>query len=124
MKRAMLGAILSVSLLAGCVSKPKSDSMSMAPSADQVQQIRDAYKTSFPAAKIGAVTAVLDNEPYAMVGDIDTSTLKEGQVMTFLDASQQVIANGSIVKVDASTVAVEFDAGARRPQVGDVAVKF
>ncbi|MGN6727823.1 MAG: hypothetical protein ACTHLZ_18030 [Tepidisphaeraceae bacterium] len=124
MKQLLSVTVIGALFLCGCVSKPKPDMMSSSPTADQVQQIRESFKTSFPAAKVGTVTAVLDNEPYAMVGNIDTGDLRNGQIVSFLDATQQVIANGQIVKVEDSSVAVQFDAGVRRPQVGDVAVKF
>jgi len=117
-------ALLAAAVLTGCASKPKPVPQSQVPSADMVQTLRETYKTAFPNAKVGVVSTVLPDADYAMVSDIDTTGLKEGNFISFIDADQSVIATGSIVKVNPNSAAVQFTPGARRVQVGDAAVKF
>lgn len=118
-----LAALLAAALF-GCAAKPVPAPASTAPSPDQVQMLRETYKSTFPAAKVGVVSTVLSDEPYAMVSDIDTTGLKEGDYVSFIDADQSVVASGQVVKVNPTNIAVLFEAGARRPAAGDAAVKF
>ena len=93
------------------------------PSADQLETIRADYKNAFPQARVGVVSAVDDANGYALVDQIDTAGLKNGDYVTFVDAEQDAIANGKIAKIDGG-ITVQFEAGKRSPQVGDAAVKF
>ena len=127
MSRTPLLSLIAVALLAGCASKPVPAPVSVAPSTDQVQMLRETYKSTFPTAKVGVVSTVLiddDSTSYAMVSDIDTAGLKDGDYVSFIDADQAVIASGKIVKVNPTNIAVMFEAGTRNPQAGDAAVKF
>ena len=108
----------------GCMTKPKAGSMSDAPSSEMAGQIRASYKTTFPDARVGVVTAVLGDSPYALVGEVDTAASREGDVFSFLDAGETVVASGKVVKVEAGDLTVRFVPGKRAPLVGDVAVKF
>ena len=115
---------LAVVFVGGCASKQKPMAGGMMPTGEQIESIRSSYRTAFPNAVVGVTTAVLDNKPYALVGQMDPSMVRDGQVVSFLDTGEKVVANGKVVKVDASGVTVMFDAGVRRPMTGDVAVRF
>ncbi|HEX8325528.1 MAG TPA: hypothetical protein VF595_16620 [Tepidisphaeraceae bacterium] len=115
---------LSVALICGCASRQNSASMSPSPTAEQIESIRNAYRVSFPNARVGVVSAVLGDQPFAFVSQIDTGVVQEGQIVTFLDAEQTVLTNGSVVKVEPEGLTVRFEPGKRAPRVGDAAVKF
>lgn len=97
--------------------------MSGPPTADQLESIRADYKNSFPQARVGVVSAVDDANGYLLVDQIDTAGLKNGDYLSFLDADQDVVANGKIAKIDGG-ITVRFEAGKRSPRTGDAAVKF
>lgn len=94
------------------------------PTAAQIEDIRAAYRLSFPEARVGVVTAVLDGQPYVLISQIETATVRTGQIITFLDAEQSVLTNGTVVKVDPEGLTVQYDDGMRAPRVGDAAVNF
>jgi len=109
----------------GCKSQPKAEPLPPPPTTMEVSVLRAQYTKAFPAAKLGTVAVVLDDQPYMTVEDIDTTDMRSGDLLTVIDASETVIAYGTVEKVISPTsVAAKFDAGARRPLVGDVAVKF
>lgn len=109
----------------GCKSKPKAEPLPPPPDAMQVSVIREQFATAFPTAKVGVVSHVLDDHPYLRVEEIDTTGLKTGDLLTIIDSTQTPIAYATVEKVtDGTSLAAKFDAGQRRPMVGDVAVKF
>lgn len=121
-----LALTLAALTLIGCASTKNSARpapMAPSPSPDQLEAIRADYKNAFPKARIGVVSAVDEASGYLLVDQMDKDGLAVGQYVSFLDAEQDVIANGKIAKVDGG-VTVQFQAGKRSPQVGDAAVKF
>lgn len=123
MKR-QVPSLIVAALLGGCAAKPNKIAVSPPPSPEVLDQIRSSYKAVFPNASVGVVTAVLDSDPYALVGHIDTASTRPGVIFTFLSGDQTVVANGQVVKVDPDGLTVRFDAGQRKPMVGDAAIKF
>ena len=123
MKRQVL-SLIAAALLGGCAAKPDKIAISPPPSPEAMDAIRSSYKSVFPNARVGVVTAVLDSDPYALVGQINTASIRPGVVFTFLSADQTVVANGQVVKVDPDGLTVRFDVGQRKPMVGDAAIKF
>jgi len=111
-------------LLSGCVAKKPIEPVSAIPTTDQVSAMRSIYTNAFPAARVGVVASVLPDEPYALVNEIETKDVQVGQIVTFLDAAETVIAHGEVVKVDPGQLAVKFAPLIRAPQIGDAAVKF
>lgn len=112
-------------LLTGCVAKQtKTTAFTPPPSPEQLETIRTDFKTALPIARVGVVTAVISAENYALVTQLDTAGIFPGTVISFLNADQTVIANGTVVKVDGDSLTVKFDAGRRAVLVGDAAVKF
>jgi hypothetical protein len=118
-------ALASLALITGCAGRPKQPAPPPPPSADQVASMREMFRQVNPSARVGVVSAVLTDMPYAMVADISAEGLKPGDIVSFVDASQDTIAHGRFVKaVDDNKIAVEYLPGKRTPMVGDVAVKF
>jgi hypothetical protein len=118
-------ALASLVLIAGCTSRPKPPMTPPPPTPDQVAQIRTAFMKVSPQAKIGVVSAVLTDSPYAMASDMPTDGLKAGDIVSFVDGTQATVAHGRIVRtMEGNKAAVEYMPGIRAPMVGDVVVKF
>jgi PBP1b-binding outer membrane lipoprotein LpoB len=112
-------------LTGGCMAPKQSvEPMSTTPTADQISTLRQVYASAFPEARVGVVVSVLPDEPYTLVNEIDTREIQVGQIVSFIDAAETVIAHGEVVKVDPGQLAVRFSPVIRAPQVGDAAVKF
>lgn len=93
-------------------------------SAEQLSTLRASYKIAFPNARVGTVTAVMPDQPYALVGDIETANLPVGSIVTIVDANETVITNARVELINGNGLTVRFDEGKRRPAVGDAAIKF
>ena len=119
-----LTLITATAVAGGCVSKPVPVPEPASPSASQVESIRLSYISAFPNARVGVVSSVLPDEPYALVTQIDTKDLKAGEIVSFIDSSESIVAHGEIIKVEADSLAIKFVAVTRTPRTGDVAVKF
>ncbi|MGC4033548.1 MAG: hypothetical protein QM754_17815 [Tepidisphaeraceae bacterium] len=123
--RRSLLLLAAAACVAGCVAPTKKSSVfTPSPTPDQLQAIRVDFQSALPNARVGVVTAVLAEGEFALVREIDSSTAHLGTAVSFLDASQSVIANGRVVKIDADSLTVKYDAGRRAVQVGDAAVTF
>ena len=124
-KTALAVAVASLVMLTGCANRSKTPAPPPPPSADQVAEIRESFRKVNPSVKIGVVSAVLTDVPYAMVSDMSSEGLQAGDIVSFVDSTQATIAHGKVVQtVDANKIAVEYMPGVRTPVVGDVAVKF
>jgi hypothetical protein len=113
-------------LLTGCQTPPKDTA---APPADEetLRLIRQSFTATDPKAIVGLVTAVLPDQMYAAVGDVDVKDFNEGEVVTFIDSNKQPLVNGVIKKVTADALHVQYEkpaTGSRAPKVGDLAVRF
>lgn len=127
MKQIVMAAVCAAVALGsiGCKSKPQAESPTPPPTVLQVSELREQYARVAPQAKLGVVAVVLPDLDYLRVEEIDTANLKAGDLLTFIDATQTVVAYGTVEKVlDGNSLAVKFEPGIRRPAVGDVAVKF
>jgi plastocyanin len=98
--------------------------MPMAPSPEQASAIRESFAKAAPNSTSGIVTAVLSDQPFAMIGEIKADNIKPGDAISFVNADGTAIAHGVVVDVKEGKPAVRFEEGQRRPVVGDVAVKF
>jgi hypothetical protein len=119
-------ACLAGGFLTGCQSPPKDTS---APPANEetLRLIRQSFTATDPKAIVGLVIAVLPDQMYAAVGDIDVKDFTEGEVVTFIDSNKNPLENGIIKKVTSDALHVQYEApgpGSRAPKVGDLAVRF
>ena len=116
--------------MAGCAhKKPPPAPPPGAATPDQVQAIRNAYFRAYPDSRVGVVTAILrhKNGTFAAVGEVAGTDFREGQVVTFIDSKQKVLATGTVVRVLADSVHVLVDrstGSGREPRVGDLMVKL
>ncbi|HEY8666590.1 MAG TPA: hypothetical protein VIL86_08000 [Tepidisphaeraceae bacterium] len=118
-------------LMVGCRhNPPPQKEMPAAVSSQTLQSIRESYRQLDPNARVGQVLAVEPSADLAAVGEVDVKDFKEGDSITFLDASQNLIANGTVVRIvtgeggDWLHVRYEPAArGGRAPAVGDLAVR-
>jgi hypothetical protein len=117
----MLGGVLG-----GCQTPPK-PAPTPPTTEETVRLMRQYFTAADPKAIVGLVTAVLPDEMYAAVGDVDLKDFTEGEAITFIDTNKKFLTNGIVKKVTASALHVQYEApgpGSRAPQLGDLAVRF
>jgi hypothetical protein len=68
--------------------------------------------------------AILEGESLLFINDMPTDGVNPGDVVSFVDATQNTIANGKVVEIVGNKVAASYTAATRAPVTGDVAVKF
>jgi hypothetical protein len=122
-------AVFSIGLVAGLANGCATKSPPPAPvplpfSSEQISDLRSSYKKAFPNAKVGVVAAVMSDQPYVLVNEIDSAGIRVGSIVTFIDATETVITNGRVELINANGLTVRFDEGKRRPAVGDAAIRF
>jgi hypothetical protein len=115
-----------LAILGGCQTPAKT---TVAPPADDdtLRLARQSFTATDPKAIVGLVIAVLPNQMYAAVGDIDVKDFTEGEVVSFIDSNKKFLVNGVIKKVTDDALDVQYEAPAadsRAPKVGDLAVRF
>jgi hypothetical protein len=111
-------------LATGCATRPKTAPMSSPPTAEQAAMFRESFMKVSPTAKVGIVGAILEGESLLMINDMPTDGVNPGDVVSFVDSTQNTIANGKVVEVLGNKVAASYTAATRAPVTGDVAVKF
>jgi hypothetical protein len=122
---ALLG-LAAICALSGCQAPAKPTS---APPADEdtLRLIRQSFTASDPKAIVGLVIAVLPDQMYAAVGDVDVKDFSEGDVVSFIDSNKKFLVNGVIKKVTEDALDVQYELpgpNSRAPMVGDLAVRF
>lgn len=123
----LMAWMLTGTLLAGCANMKKQEPIaSPVPTAENVASLRARYTTQFPSAKLGVLTAVLNDGDYATVSEIDPTGLKVGDILFVIDANENHLADAHVAQIanDKSLTITFTVKGPRRPAVGDVAVKF
>jgi hypothetical protein len=122
--------ILATALLAGCRSYPKAAPVEVrveAVSPENASAIRAAYAEHFPGSQVGVVAAALPTDRLVAVGGVDLAQMAEGQIVTFIDARQNPLTTGKVVRVLPDCFHVLFDpppGGGREPRVGDMMVRL
>jgi hypothetical protein len=94
---------------------------------DTVRLIRQSFTATDPKAIVGLVIAVLPDQMYAAVGDIDVKDFSEGEAISFIDSNKKFLVNGVVRKVTADALDVQYEApgpNSRAPKDGDLAVRF
>jgi hypothetical protein len=118
---------VTAALIGGCASKaPPPDPIAPPASPETVQSIRQSFQTQDPSAVVGLVIAVLPDSNLAAVGDVPVDKFQAGQVVTFIDSTQRIIAVGNVVNMTADAVHVKYQPQGdqpRAPREGDLAVK-
>lgn len=123
----ILPALFAAALLAGCQANvTTSDDAVEQPaiSLENVARIRAMYQEINPDTRVGYINAGLPGEQLVSVTDVPVEDFRTGDAITFINASQQVIATGRVANVVDDNVHVKYVPAERDPQVGDLAVKF
>lgn len=120
--------VVTAAALVGCQNhKPPTTQPIAAPAtAETVRDIREAFQKRDPSTIVGLVIAVLPENNLAAIGDVPVGEFKTGQVVTFIDSNQAIIAVGTVVNTTADTVHVKYTPQgemARAPREGDLAVR-
>src|SRR4051812_15053032 len=128
MLNAVVVAVVGVGGLVGCQQKqpPSTQPVFVPASADSAKALREEYQKRDQTVQVGLVIAVKGDSNLAAVGEVTVSAFKPGDVVTFIDSSQTVIAVGHVVNVVSDAVHVKYvpqGPGSRAPQEGDLAVK-
>ena len=125
-----LSALLTVcavgGFLTGCQVPPK-DGAAPPANEETLRLIRQSFTASDPTAIVGLVIAVLPDQMYAAVGDINVKDFNEGDAVSFVDTNKKFLVNGVVKKITADALDIQYvtpGPGARAPQVGDLAVRF
>lgn len=114
--------------LTGCQPKQPPAGPPIAPpaTAETVRDIRESYMKTDPTAVVGLVIATLPDSNLAAIGDVPVGQFQPGEVVTFIDSNQAVIAVGNVVNTTADAVHVKYQPQgemSRAPREGDMAVK-
>lgn len=115
-------------VLVGCHHQQPPAGPPVAPpaTAETVSQIRAAYQQRDPSSVVGLVIATLPDKNLAAVGDVPVNQFKSGDLVTFIDSNQSIIAVGTVVNTTTDAVHVKFQPqgeASRAPHEGDLAVK-
>jgi PBP1b-binding outer membrane lipoprotein LpoB len=121
-------ATLAAAVLVGCQNKQQQAGPPVAPPAtpQTVRDIRQSYQKAAPSTVVGLVIATMPESNLAAIGDVPVSQFKPGEVVTFIDSNQAVIAIGTVVNTTTDAVHVKYQPqgeAARPPRQGDLAVK-
>jgi hypothetical protein len=127
-RAAAIATLAAAAALAGCQNKQQQAGPPVAPpaSAETVRQIRQAFQERDPSTLVGPVIATLPDADLAAVGDVPVDQFKNGDLVTFIDSNQAIIAVGNVVNTTADAVHVKYHPqgdAARPPREGDLAVK-
>ena len=127
-RAAAIATLAAAAALAGCQNKQQQAGPPIAPpaTAETAQQIRQAFQQRDPSTLVGLVIATLPDADLAAVGDVPVNQFKNGDLVTFIDSNQAIIAVGNVVNTTADAVHVKYHPQgdvARAPREGDLAVK-
>jgi hypothetical protein len=122
----VLPVVAGIFFLSGCQAPVKNTT---APPADEetLRLVRQSFTASDPTAIVGLVIAVLPDQLYAAVGDVDVKDFNEGDAISFIDSDKKFLVNGVVKKVTSDALHIQYQPPApnsRAPKVGDLAVRF
>ena len=115
----LLTVLTSAALFVGCAAdSPEPTATSPRPvlTPERVAEIRASYQQVNPDTRVGYVNALLPDSSLASVTEIPVEDIATGDVVTFIDQQQQVIANGRVVNVVEGDVHVKFEPTTRAPE--------
>lgn len=127
MKKTLCLMIFAVALpmvLAGCLTPE----VPIAPPATpaQLAVIRSQFRRADPEARVGLVTAVLPSSHLTSVANVPVTDFTVGDVITFIDSNQNVLAMGHVETINQTSLTVRYDPPSppgRNPVPGDIAVR-
>lgn len=123
----VLRLIVTVSLpiaLAGCLVPEQPVAPPASPA--QLAAIRSQYRRTDPQARVGLVTAVLPSAHLASVASVPVKDFTVGDIITFIDSNQKILAMGHVETINPNSLTVRYDPpgkNGRDPASGDLAVR-
>jgi len=126
----IVAAVLVAAALFGCEPKkpPAPPPPRVEPASPQVvDSLRAMYRRQYPNCEVGQVVATRASDRLAAVSGVDVSKITENQIVTFIDAHQNTLASGVVVRVLPDSVHVRYDPAPdtnHQPAVGDIMVRF
>src|SRR5215218_8819212 len=120
------GAVLAAGLLLlpGCAKRQPAPQAAAGSSIGAAEHMRDTLLRADPNARIGIVYAV--EAPAQLVGVRNTNVagFQPGDFVQFLDATGNVVGDGTVVRQKNDAVHIQYNTGGSRvPAVGDLAVR-
>lgn len=118
--------VLFLAGIVGCATAPKPQPVVTADE-NTILRVRDTLQQMDPTALVGQVNEVEPDKNTASVGNIPTTDVKEGDILTFLDGNQKTLTTGKVIRVLPDALHIRYDAPlpeGRPPVVGDLAVRF
>lgn len=123
-RRLCILPVLFAALVVGCAAKPEPAPVPLPPTADEAAALKAAILEVSPGAKVGTITTVITETPMAMVSGVDVAGVRNGDIFSVVDGTNNVVANASVEQVVDGKIAVRYTPVVRQPMVGDLAVKF
>jgi hypothetical protein len=93
---------------------------------EQLQQMRDEYRRTDRAARVGLVMAVLPSANLASVGDVPVKDFTVGDIITFVDSNGKTLTMGTVEAINGNSLTVKYvnpSSAGRAPLEGDAAVR-
>jgi hypothetical protein len=118
---ALAGALF---LTTGC--KSSSQSTAPPPTPQQLEEMRNTFGRGHPDVRVGEVIAVLPSSHLAQVADVPLKDFTVGDIISFIDSSDNTVAMGRVEAVKPDSLIVHYDVSAqngRDPLIGDAAVR-
>lgn len=117
--------LLAAVLVAGC-TKTTGPIGTAPPTPDRVAELRAKITGEHPGAVVGVVTAVLPENSLVAIADVAVDEIRMGDVMSLIDADENTLAHGKVVRRLESSVHVKYESevNARAPLTGDAAVRL
>lgn len=119
--------LATLALAAGCESDRSKQPTEPAPSSTSIAQATAAaIRQQRPDVRVGRVTQVLPDKDLAEVVDLPADAVQKGTAITFINATQDILAHGKIEEVmpDRAFVSFQLAEGGRRPAAGDLVLVF
>jgi hypothetical protein len=131
-RSALVGQSLLLAFIVGCQPAPKPVAPPLPPPAteEQATNVQSEFLEHDPTARTGLVTLVRPQDELAAVtlaAPADAKNdykIKVGDTFTFIDSSQNPLANGKVVSIDGDLIVISYLSAAdgRAPKEGDIAV--
>ena len=126
--RYAMAVVVTLAMVAGCHNNKKQMTPQQVQRANaNLEDARRRYQRAYPDARLGYVTS--SNPEYQMVavGQVTPADFHEGDIVTFVDADDNPLTTGRVLRVMKDELHVRYDApqpGRRAPRQGDLMIRF
>jgi hypothetical protein len=123
----LIALLLGLTLFVGCGPKKLDNPQAYREAAANVSEIRERYQRTDPETRVGLVIGANAQSNLVSVGEINPKDFRQGDKVVFVDARQNALASGTVVRALQDSIHVRYDppaSGGRAPREGDVMVRF